>query len=348
MALKDRIEEALSAAEGDARRATLNAVLSEAAVIRADYGDAEILTALSGLISTREQTAASFAQTGQTALATAERAEISALREILRLSAGVSAAPVKKPVAKTTEPAPQTAAKAAQSAPHQQEGGLISRKQIILAAIAGVALIGAIAAYVLLGTNDSTAGIENTSSQKTEVRADDMAMGNKNAPITIIEYAAPTCPHCAHFNQTVFPQLKADYIDTGKVYYVFRVFPIAASDGAVESIARNCLPKDKYFQYIDMMFRNQDKWDPENGITDVRGGIIQVGRIAGLSPAQIDQCMTDTKTQERINRNAEEASKKFDLHGVPAFIVNGTLWRAGGANWEELKEKIDATLAGKK
>lgn len=343
MALKDLIEEALAAADNDNRRATLNQVLSEAAAGTADFGDAEILTALSKLISEREQTAATYAQTGQTDLATAERAEIGALRDILRRSASVSAtAPVKKTATKAAAPAPKNKTDAPKA------GGLISRNQIILAAVAGVVLIGAIAAYVLLGRNDSSAGIENASGQKLEVKADDMTMGNKNAPVTIVEYAAPSCPHCAHFNETVFPQLKANYIDTGKVYYVFRVFPIAAPDGAVEAIARNCLPKDKYFQYIDMMFRNQDKWDPENGITDVRGGIIQVGRIAGLSPAQIDQCMTDTKTQERINRNAEEVVKKFDLHSVPSFFVNGTLWRAGGATWDELKEKVDATLAGKK
>ena len=75
-------------------------------------------------------------------------------------------------------------------------------------------------------------------------------------------------PHCAHFNADVIPHLNSNYIDTGKVYYVFRVFPIGAADVPAEALAR-CQPADNYFQFIDLLFRNQAKWDPENGVTDV-------------------------------------------------------------------------------
>ena len=98
----------------------------------------------------------------------------------------------------------------------------------------------------------------------------------------MLEYAAPACPHCARFDETVFPLLKKNYIDTGKVFYIFRVFPIMPADGAAEAIAR-CLPADKYFRFIDLLFRNQKIWDPEYGVTDVRGGLVQMARIAGMS-----------------------------------------------------------------
>ena len=108
-------------------------------------------------------------------------------------------------------------------------------------------------------------------------------MGNPKAKVVLIEYAAPTCPHCAHFNETVFPQLKQKYIDTGKVYYVFRVFPLHPSDVAAEAMAV-CLPKDSYFQFIDLLFRNQKDWDWEYQVQDIHGGLVKMGRIAGMTP----------------------------------------------------------------
>lgn len=339
MALKDLIDNALQAAETETRRQTLTQVLDMAAAANAGYGDAEILTALATLITEREQTAGQFAQTGQTVEATAERAEIAALRDILRQSGAATTAPAKAKAAPKKKPS---------AAIEKPKDGPVSRRQILMAAIAGVVLIAAVAAYFLLGRNaDSTSGLQNTAPQQLTLYDDDMTMGSKDAPITVLEYAAPSCPHCAHFNETVMPQFKKEYIDTGKVRYVFRVFAISQADGAVEGVARACFPKDKYFQFMELMFRNQEKWDPENGITDVRGGIIAVAKIAGLSPAQVDQCMADAKSQERINRFTEEAIKKYDLHGVPDIIINGELWRAGGATWEELKEKLDTMLAKK-
>ena len=92
-----------------------------------------------------------------------------------------------------------------------------------------------------------------------------------------------------------FPQLKAKYIDTGKIFYVFRVFPLRPDDGAAEKIAR-CLPEDKYFSFIDLLFRNQPKWDVEYGVQSPEGvhdGLVLLGRIAGMSAEQVDQCIDE-------------------------------------------------------
>ena len=80
--------------------------------------------------------------------------------------------------------------------------------------------------------------------------------------LVLIEYAAPICPHCARFNEGVSAKIKKTYIDTGKIYYVFRVFPLSPYDGQAEKLAR-CMPADKYFSFIDLLFRSQPKWDPE-------------------------------------------------------------------------------------
>ncbi len=111
------------------------------------------------------------------------------------------------------------------------------------------------------GSGDAAAA----SGQGYEILPTDRTLGNPNAKVVLIEYAAPSCPVCADFNAQTFPQLKANYIDTGKVFTSSASFPLRADDGAAEKIAR-CLPEDKYFSFIDLLFRNQPKWDVEYGV----------------------------------------------------------------------------------
>ena len=175
----------------------------------------------------------------------------------------------------------------------------------------------------------------------------DRTLGSSQAPITIIEYAAPMCPHCARFNAEIIPLLKSNYIDTGKVFYIFRVFPIGAADVPAEALAR-CQPKESYFGFIDLLFRNQDKWDPENpGVTDVRGGLISLSRIAGMSPEQADACMNNQDEQKRIMAVAQDASARYGITGTPTLIINGEVEQAGGMPWTALKAKLDSLLAKK-
>ena len=337
MALRDLISDALNATpqDNERRHATLREILTEAGD---GAGDAEILAALSKVIAAREQKAGSFTVAGQVELAKLEREEIGVLREFLRMA---TPAELLKTAKKTLSAAKPEAplAEAAKSP--------FSHRQMLIAAVAVGVLAAAALAWFLIGSgSDKSTGLETAGPQQIAMDKDDRTLGSPKAPVVILEYAAPACPHCAHFNETVMPLLKQTYIDTGKVYYIFRVYPIMSADGAVEAIAR-CLPADKYFQFIDLMFRNQEKWDPEYQVTDVRGGLIQLSRIAGLNASQVDQCISDPKAQERINRVAEEGAKKYEIHGVPVFVINGTLWRAGGATWPELKEKLDSLLPKK-
>jgi protein-disulfide isomerase len=166
-------------------------------------------------------------------------------------------------------------------------------------------------------------------------------------PVTFIEYAAPTCPHCAHFNADMFPILKKDYIDTGKVYYVFRIFPLHPSDGAVEAMAR-CLPADNYFQFIDLMFRSQAKWDWEYGVTDVHAGLVEMGRIAGLNPDQVDKCIGNKAVQEHVNKVAQDGQTRYNISGTPTFVINGGIHSAADIGTEaDLQKVIDSLLAKK-
>ncbi len=163
----------------------------------------------------------------------------------------------------------------------------------------------------------------------------------------MIEYAAPTCPHCAHFDEDVFPLLKQNYIDTGKVYYIFRVFPLHPSDGAAEAMAR-CLPADNYFQFIDLLFRNQPKWDWEYGVTDIHGGLVQMGRIAGMSADQVDKCIADKASAERINKVAQDAQAKYNISSTPTFIINGAVRSAVDVGaWPDMQTALNRLLPKK-
>lgn len=177
------------------------------------------------------------------------------------------------------------------------------------------------------------------------VYPDDRTMGSAKAPVVLIEYAAPACPHCAHFSQAIFPQVKTTYIDTGKVLYVLRIYPISQLDGAVAGMAK-CVPPKRYFGFIDLAFKNQSIWDPDgNTIPDVHAGLTQLGKLAGLKPAQVDRCIADPQEQERVNRIAQDGEKKYGVAGVPTLVINGTVVQAAEANWPHLQARIDALLA---
>jgi protein-disulfide isomerase len=175
-------------------------------------------------------------------------------------------------------------------------------------------------------------------------QSEERTMGNPAAPITFIEYGAPTCPHCAHFDLDAMPRLKRDYIDKGKVYFVFRIFPLSPADGTVETLGR-CLSADQYFPFLDLMFRNQSKWDPDGyQISDPRGAIVALAGTMGLSPAKADACLSDPQQQHRINRVAEDGFRNYNLDGVPTFIINGTVV-LGYRGWLDLQARLDSLLA---
>jgi len=133
----------------------------------------------------------------------------------------------------------------------------MTKKQLLILLAAFVLIAGGLGAWLIFGSDSSTdtASGAGTNAGYTLLPTD-RALGDPKAKLVFIEYGAASCPVCAAWNEQNFPALKANYIDTKKVYYVFRQFPIRPDDGAAEKIAR-CLPEDKYFQFIDLLWRNQ-------------------------------------------------------------------------------------------
>jgi protein-disulfide isomerase len=222
----------------------------------------------------------------------------------------------------------------------------MARKTWIILGVAVALLAGGGAWYFLGGSGDSAVAAPQAGANNG-ITDHDMTMGNPAAKVVFIEYAAPMCPHCAHFNNEIMPAIKKDYIDTGKVFYVFRIFPIGAPDGVAEKLAR-CLPKAKYFAFMDQLFHSQQQWDPEYGVQDVHGALLQQARIAGMSEEQFNACNNDTKEEAIINQVANEGQLKYNITGTPTIVVNGVNVSPGRVpSLEQMRGYLDAALAGK-
>jgi protein-disulfide isomerase len=223
----------------------------------------------------------------------------------------------------------------------------LSRKTLFI--ILGVVVLIALAGigYTFVNESGPTAA---SAAQGYEILPTDRTLGNPKSKVVLIEYAAPTCPVCAAFNAQSFPLLKANYIDTGKVFYVFRVFPLRGDDGSAEKIAR-CLPEDKYFAFIDLLFKNQPKWDVEYGVKSPEGvhdGLVLLGRIAGMSREQVDQCMDNKAEDERINKVSSDGESRYSITGTPTFILNGTSIGSGNIPFDAMSKLLDTELAKQK
>ncbi|MBA4803943.1 MAG: DsbA family protein [Brevundimonas sp.] len=174
----------------------------------------------------------------------------------------------------------------------------------------------------------------------------DMAMGApEGAKVTVVEYASVTCPHCAAWQEQVWPQFKAKYVDTNKVRYVFRELPTPPANVAIAGFAiARCAGEDKYFDVVHAIMESQEEW--RAGVNP-RDTLFRVGNGAGLSNEQISACITDPENLKAADERAR-AAVQAGVTGTPAFFVNGTqvISPGGeGASLEDLSKAIDAELA---
>ena len=168
-----------------------------------------------------------------------------------------------------------------------------------------------------------------------------MALGPANATVTITEYASMTCPHCADFNENVFPKIKSEYIDTSKVRYVFREFPLDIKAAAGSMLAR-CIAKDdsgKYFAVIDMLFRQQNDWVLKN-TTET---LTRIGKQAGFSQQQVEDCLKDQALLDKIAADQKYAADVLKVNSTPSFFINGELIK-GDTRFEEFDKRIKSLL----
>jgi protein-disulfide isomerase len=163
----------------------------------------------------------------------------------------------------------------------------------------------------------------------------DLVLGNADAPVTIIEYASMTCPHCANFHKTTYAALKTKYIDTGKVRFIFREFPLDELAVAASMLAR-CAGNDKALALIDVMFASQDKWAVRNPVPVLQ----QIAKQAGFTQKSFEECLSNQKLHDDILAMRERGSKDYKVESTPTLFVNGKMQK-GIASIEEL-EKVMA------
>ncbi|HZL31974.1 MAG TPA: DsbA family protein [Pseudolabrys sp.] len=175
----------------------------------------------------------------------------------------------------------------------------------------------------------------------------DMAIGDPKAKVTIIEYASMTCPHCAHFQETTFPDIKKKYIDTGKVRYIFREFPLDTLAAAAFMLARCSATSgattdpNKYFVLVDTLFRQQRTWAVETPLPP----LLALAKQAGFTEKTFNECLANQKLLDGIEKVRQRAVDKFKVNSTPSFFINGELV-SGALTTEDMAKKIDAYLKG--
>ena len=169
----------------------------------------------------------------------------------------------------------------------------------------------------------------------------EFVLGKPSAKVTVIEYASLTCPHCAHFAQDDYPKLKKDYIDSGKIKYIYRDYPLDGLAAAAALIAR-CAPGDRGMTLIELLFKNQLTWvQAEKPIEPLR----MYAKQAGMSDADVDACLKNQGILDTIRDVQSTAGNLYKIEATPTFLIGDE--RVSGADYEGLKKLIDKNLETK-
>lgn len=168
----------------------------------------------------------------------------------------------------------------------------------------------------------------------------EIAIGSPKAPVTITEYASMSCSHCAAFGENVFPMLRTKYIDTGKVRFVFREFPLDIKAAAASVLAR-CIAKndsEKYLGAVELLFKQQERL-----IAQTKDTLMLVGRLNGMSEQDVAACQADHAQFDKLTADQKYAYETLKVDSTPTFFVNGERLK-GSMSFEELEERIKPLL----
>jgi protein-disulfide isomerase len=166
----------------------------------------------------------------------------------------------------------------------------------------------------------------------------DIMIGSDKAPVTIIEYASMTCPHCAHFSETTFPELQKRYIDTGKVRFTLRPFPLDALAAAGFMLAR-CGGNDKYMPIVETLFAKQSDWIVKEPLPPLK----EIAKQFGIGETQFNECLANQKLLDDIQAVRDHAAQKLGVNSTPTFFVNGKKL-VGDVSIDQISKEIEPYL----
>ena len=169
----------------------------------------------------------------------------------------------------------------------------------------------------------------------------DMALGDPSAPVTLIEFFSLTCPHCEWFHKNVYNRLKPEYVDTGRLRYIARDFPLNLPAVQAALLAR-CAGRDRYFTFVDVLFQTFDDWARSS---DYSEKLAQIGELGGVSRDRFDACLADADLENALFQSMATAQAEYDVNSTPTLIVNGERYE-GKVSFEALAQHIDRLAAG--
>ena len=167
---------------------------------------------------------------------------------------------------------------------------------------------------------------------------EEIFLGNKDAKIIVIEYASMTCSHCANFHKEVYPKIKENYIDTNKIKFIFRDFPLD-KQALFGSVLAKCAPKEKYFDFVKLILSTQKKWiTSDDAFIDK---LKNIGKLAGLTESKINNCFKDEQIVDNIINTRNFAERKYNISSTPSFIINNKKYSAMSyENFEKIIENL--------
>ena len=178
-----------------------------------------------------------------------------------------------------------------------------------------------------------------TRKEMLQIQPNDIILGDEDAPVTIIEYASLSCGHCASFHNNTLPQLKENYIDTGKARLILRDFPLNRYAVFASQIAR-CAPEEKFYDYAAALFAAQSHWMSK----EINEQLLGIARLGGMTPDEFEECIGDKETVREIMESRFYGSDALDVKSTPTFFINEIQYE-GGKNYEFFASVIDKLLA---
>ncbi|MEL7027315.1 MAG: DsbA family protein [Pseudomonadota bacterium] len=218
--------------------------------------------------------------------------------------------------------------------------------RLLAIAVAVIAIGGGAYWYLTQSTpavaEESAAVVQASDEIDTSI-VQEMSIGNPDADVTVIEYASYTCPHCRNFHAGPFKDLKSDYIDTGKINFIYREVYFDLP-GVWAGIVARCAGPDRFFGVVEELYNQQTQWSRQESAAAIASELRRIGRTAGIEPDALEACLADADKAKAMTAVDEANRAEHGVNSTPSFVINGTTYR--NMAYDEFKSLIDAELEG--